>query len=130
MKPKLTTFIRFLLSGLPSFLIAIPLNIFLVELLHLHKVLAYSLLLLLQVTINFFMLRRFTFRSDPGKSELRKFSHFMIGIIIFRILDAALYAVLVERLGLYYILAQILNVGLFSIAKFLFSQYVFEGKSR
>lgn len=130
MKLKFRTFLRFLLSGLPSFLIAIPLNIFLVELLHLHKVLAYSLLLVLQITLNFFMLRRFTFRTAPGPSMLRKFSHFMIGIIIFRILDAALYAFLVQRLGLYYLLAQILNVGLFSIAKFLFSQYVFEGTQR
>lgn len=130
MKFKLPTFIRFLLSGLPSFLIAIPLNIFLVELIDLPKILAYCLVLLLQITLNFFMLQRFTFRCDQQQSSLRKFRHFMLGIIIFRILDAMLYAFLVQRLGLYYILAQILNVGLFSIAKFLFSQYVFEGKPR
>jgi putative flippase GtrA len=121
-------FVRFLAAGLPSFLLAIPLNILLVELLRLPKVPAYCLVLLFQITINFFMLRRFTFSESGSSSARRKFSLFMLGILGFRVLDAGLYALLVQALGLYYLLAQLFNVGLFSIAKFFFSKRVFEGK--
>lgn len=46
---------------------------------------------------------------------------------MFRVLDALLYAFLVQTLGLYYLIAQLLNVGLFSIAKYFYSKAVFEG---
>jgi putative flippase GtrA len=125
-KEQTRLFMRFLASGLPSFLLAIPLNIFLVQVLLIHKVPAYCLVLLFQITLNFFVLKRFAFRSPEGSSA-RKFGIFMPGIIIFRILDAALYAFWVQTVGIYYLFAQILNVGLFSIAKFIFSKKVFEG---
>ncbi|MDD3283112.1 MAG: GtrA family protein [Candidatus Cloacimonetes bacterium] len=124
-KQYLSQFIRFLASGLPSFLIAIPLNVFLVQVLGIHKVWAYCLVLLFQITLNFFVLKRFTFMESEG-SALRKFGLFMPGIILFRILDAGLYALLVQVWGVYYILAQLINVVIFSMAKFIFSKYVFE----
>jgi len=120
-------FIRFLAAGLPSFLLAIPFNILLVELIRMPKVPAYCLVLLMQITINFFMLRKFTFSESTTSSVKRKFSLFMSGIIVFRVLDALLYAFLVQTLGLYYLIAQLLNVGLFSIAKYFYSKAVFEG---
>lgn len=120
-------FIRFLASGLPSFLLAIPLNLLLVEALHLHKVLAYCLVLIFQVTVNFFMLRRYTFSESSPRPAQRKFGLFMSGIIAFRILDALLYTLLVQVIGLYYLAVQVLNVGIFSIAKYLYSKAVFEG---
>jgi len=120
-------FIRFVAAGLPSFLLAIPFNILLVELIGMPKVSAYCLVLLMQITINFFMLRKFTFSASATSSLKRKFSLFMFGIIIFRVLDALLYALLVQRLGVYYLLAQIFNVGLFALAKYFYSKAVFEG---
>jgi len=127
-RDNLPKFTRFLASGLPSFLLAIPLNILLVELLRLPKVPAYCLVLLFQITINFFMLRRFTFKQSSAHSIKRKFSLFIVGIIGFRMLDAGLYAILVQTLGLYYLLAQLLNVGIFSLAKYFYSKRIFEGK--
>jgi len=123
-KNQAKQFLRFLISGLPSFIVAIPLNIFLVQLLQLHKVLAYCIVLLFQVTVNFFMLKRFAFQSSGG-SIAREFSIFMSGILLFRVLDAIIYALLVQVMGMYYIFAQILNVCVFSVAKFLFSKKVF-----
>jgi putative flippase GtrA len=120
-------FIRFLAAGLPSFLLAIPLNFLLVELAHLPKIPAYCLVLMLQICINFFMLRKFTFSESESSSLKRKFTLFMLGIIFFRILDALLYACLVQILGVYYLLAQVFNVGLFALAKYFYSKAVFEG---
>ena len=59
---------RFVLFGIPAFLIAIPLNFFLVETLLWPKQAAYALVLLVQVTINFFICIRFVFNRDPNKN--------------------------------------------------------------
>ena len=123
-------FIRFMISGLPSFLLAIPLNIFLVKVLALPYLVAYILVMLMQITINFFFLKRFTFHEAKELSVKRRFTLFMLGIILFRAIDALVYSALIKYLGLYYVLAQILNVGVFSLAKYLFSKHIFEGISQ
>ena len=71
-RKTLVKYFLFLLVGLPAFLIAIPLNYFLVEFIQLYKPAAYLIVLLLQVTMNFFMLRWFVFKSskDPGPINL------------------------------------------------------------
>lgn len=120
----------FLAVGLPGFLIAIPLNIFFVESLDLAIWLAYAIVLIIQVTINFFACLFFVFELDPSRGILKKYFSFIFGIGSARFLDWILYTVLTEGAGFNYILIQIFNVLIFSLAKFSFSRRVFEKQGR
>ena len=113
---------KFLAAGLPSFLLALPINYLLVDHLGVPKRLAYLLVLIFQVSLNYFMCRFFVFKTPGEKSSLAEYARFMGGILLFRILDWCVYVVLVDTIHVYYLLAQILNVVLFSVAKFLFAE--------
>ena len=116
---------KFLAAGLPSFLVAVPLNYALVEYLRVPKWLAYGSVMALQVTANFFMCRIFVFKSrDPGRL-FHEFRLFFAGIMFFRLLDWGVYVLFVQVVGWYYLLVQVLNVAVFAILKFLFSERVF-----
>lgn len=115
---------KFLLAGLPSFLLAVPLNYALVEWVHLAKGLAYAAVLIFQVTINFFMVRFFVFERKNPRSLLVEFGAFFAGIMLTRLADWAVYVLLVNVFGFYYLAVQLANVVIFSIVKFLFSEKV------
>lgn len=119
------TLVKFMAAGLPSFGLAVPVNYLLVSHAHLGKPLAYALVMAMQVTINFFMCRRFVFGEQGTGSLARQFGAFFTGIMAFRVADWLLYVLLVNIAGLYYLMAQILNVAVFGIAKFVFSEWVF-----
>lgn len=119
-------FLKFLIAGAPSFLIAIPLNIYFVEYFGLHKSLAYFYILCLQISLNFLMLRMFVFRSHKGTKMLTSFIKFFSGIAAFRFIDWLLYSILVWFIPKVYILIQVSNVLLFSIIKYRFSRSVIE----
>ena len=127
-QPVLVKFFLFLLVGLPAFAVAIPFNFVLVEYLHLYKPAAYVIVLLFQVTVNFFMLRWFVFKSSRDHPLLRQYILFLGGIGLVRLLDWACYSLLVEVFGFYYLAVQIANVVIFSVIKFLFSKTVMEKK--
>ena len=127
-------YIKFMAAGLPSFILAIPLNYALVEWAALPKSPAYALVLAFQVTVNFFMLRRFVFKERTGRALLGDFAAFFSGIMLFRFADFLLYAALVHYAGAwlcaalgprYYIAIQLANVLVFSVLKFLFSERLF-----
>ena len=119
----------FLAAGLPSFVLAVPLNWLLVEYLGWYEAFAYAVVLLFQVTINFFMCRRFVF-TDRRETPMRtQFVQFMSGILIFRVADWALYTLLVNVFGLYFLAVQIANIFIFAVLKFKFSQKVMERTS-
>jgi putative flippase GtrA len=120
---------RFVLFGIPAFLIAIPLNWCLVEKLLWPKPAAYALVLVVQVTINFYVCIRFVFKRDISKSISSQFLLFMSGILAARVLDWGLYSILVKTTPIHYIAIQFFNVILFSIAKFTFARRTIEGKS-
>lgn len=120
---------KFLLAGLPAFLVAIPLNWVLVDLADIPKPLAYAFVLAVQITINFFMLRRYVFDTDRSVTMWSQFVKFFIGIAVFRLLDWALYTILVTATGVHYLIIQAGNVAIFSVAKFLFSKKVIEKRS-
>ncbi len=126
-KPKTVAgkFTGFLLAGLPSFIIAIPLNWALVEYAHLVKPLAYALVMVFQISLNFFTSRWLVFDSPPGKTFPRQFAEFFSGIAVFRIADWALYSLLVQFTPHLYLVVQVINVVLFSFLKFLFCRKVF-----
>ncbi len=125
----LLKFLLFLLVGLPAFIIAIPFNYVLVEFIHLYKPAAYIIVLLFQVTINFFMLRWFVFKSSKDHPVLRQYFLFLGGIGLVRLLDWACYSLFVEVFGFNYLLVQVSNVVIFSVIKFLFSKTVMEKKN-
>ncbi len=119
---------RFVFFGIPAFLIAIPLNLFLVEVAEWPKSIAYALVLFVQVTINFFICIRYVFERDTTRNLLAQFTIFMSGILAARCLDWALYSLLVRVTPIHYIAIQFFNVIIFSLAKFAFARRTIEGK--
>jgi putative flippase GtrA len=126
--PTFLKLLRFLAVGIPAFLIAIPLNYFLVEKLFWPKPAAYALVLVVQVTINFFACIFFVFKRDATKSIASQFAIFMTGILAARLLDWALYSILVKTTPIHYLIIQFTNVILFSLAKFTFARRTIEGR--
>ena len=120
--------LRFILFGIPAFLIAIPLNYFLVDSLHWPKSASYALVLLVQVTINFFICIRFVFKRDLSKNVASQFLVFMTGILAARVIDWGLYSLLVKTTTIHYLFIQFFNVIVFSLAKFSFARRTIEGK--
>ncbi len=119
---------RFLAVGIPAFLVAIPLNWFLVDRLGWPKPGAYALVLVVQVTINFFACILFVFKRDTSRSLWSQFLLFMSGILAARVLDWALYSLLVRVTPIHYLVLQFANVVVFSVAKFLFARHALEGR--
>lgn len=122
-------YVRFLLAGLPSALLALPLNMALVELAHWPKSYAYGAVLVFQVSLNYFFCRRFVFLRLPGSSEALAFSGFSLVVGFFRLLDWAAYTFCVSRLDLWYGWMQILNMAVFSVAKYLSCKFIFQRSS-
>ncbi len=120
--------VRFLAAGLPSFLLAIPTNYLLVDRLAVAKPLAYAVVLVGQVTLNFFLCRAFVFEVRGG-SIAREFGQFVAGILGFRAADWFVYVVLVDYVGFFYLAVQLSNVVVFSVAKFAFAEGVFRAAS-
>ena len=127
----------FLAVGLPAFLVAFPLNFLLVDRCGLHKALAYAIVLIVQVNINFPLCRRFVFDPNPGKSVWKQYVEFMGAVVVFRGLDWLVYTFCVEALRFplvivgrdcYYLVYQLTNVVLFSLAKFVFCRRAIEGR--
>ena len=119
-------FVLFLIVGLPAFFVAIPANYVFVEQFSISKPIAYAWVLVMQVTINFFMLRRFVFEQIENASIIKQFLKFIIGISIFRLCDWLLYYLVVEFTSIYYLIVQISNVIIFSVAKYFYSKMILE----
>lgn len=115
---------KFLAAGLPAFVLAVPANYALVEFLCLPKSLSYALVLCGQISLNYFMCRYLVFRETARFQRLNEFFLFFGGILAIRFFDWFFYVFLVHQIGLYYLAAQFLNVGLFSAIKFLYSRWV------
>lgn len=118
-------YVRFLLAGLPSALLALPLNMALVELAHWPKSYAYGAVLAFQISLNYFFCRRFVFLRPPGSSETLAFSGFTLVVGSFRLLDWAAYTFLVSRVDLWYGWMQMFNMIVFSLGKFLACNFIF-----
>lgn len=114
--------VKFLAAGLPAFALAVPLNYLLVGRLGFPVGPVYAFVLLFQVTVNFFMCRWFVFERRSADSLIRQFATFTAGILLFRLADWAVYYLLVNVFGFYYLAVQLANVVVFSVAKFLFSE--------
>ena len=122
--------VRFWLAGLPAFAVAVPLNYFLVSYAGWPKPVAYLAVLFCQVTVNFFLCRRFVFESAPGEPVWAQYGEFLGGIGMFRLLDWAAYTAAVEGLRFHYLAVQVTNVVLFSLLKYKFSEQLFRCKRK
>lgn len=120
--PRFVKLVKFMAAGLPSFLLAVPLNYVLVDWLALPKGPVYAGVLLFQVTVNFFMCRWFVFEKNTTTPLWQEFATFSTGILLFRLADWCVYYVLVNVFGFYYLAVQLANVVIFSVAKFMFSE--------
>ena len=120
----------FIAVGLPAFVLAVPLNYFLVDFCLFSTQVAYALVLVFQVTLNFFMCRWLVFEKKAESNLWMQFLQFMTAILAVRVLDWGLYVILVKYAGVYYLVAQIGNVFLFSVMKFLFAKKLFEGSKK
>lgn len=126
-----TRIVRFLVWGLPAFVVSLLLNTLLTTTLGWPKPVSYLVALYVQLSINYFVCRRIVFDSDPDAPMLRQYAQFMAGVAFFRLLDWGLYSLLVAFIPfftVYYQAAQILNVILFSVLRFRFSESLFEKK--
>jgi len=121
--------IKFLLAGLPSFLVAVPVNWLLVEQLDINKALSYACVLYMQVTINFFVCRFWVFEAASNKSLGLQYVQFLAGIFFFRLADWGVYYVLVSLCGFFYLGVQACNIVIFAFLKFHFSRQVIERKA-
>jgi putative flippase GtrA len=130
MPSTLIKLLSFLAAGIPAFIIAIPLNYLLVENLLWPKPAAYSLVLVVQVTINFFACILFVFKRDPSRNLTSQFVIFMSGILAARALDWALYSFLVTVVPVHYLVIQFTNAIIFSLAKFTFARRTIEGSEQ
>jgi len=122
-------FLIFMLAGLPGFAAAIFLNAFLVEYVKLSVPITYFFVLVIQTIINFLFCGKFAFnRKSKDFVKLNVFFKFLSAIVVFRILNWLTYYAMVNFLFVYYLEAQIINVILFSILKYLVFKRVFETK--
>lgn len=122
----LTKLVAFLAVGIPAFLLAIPLNFLLVDKLLWAKPAAYALVLVVQVTINFFACILFVFERDRSRSLGVQFVAFVSGILVARALDWCVYSLLVHTTSIHYLLIQFGNVAMFSVIKFVLARRVIE----
>lgn len=119
----------FFLAGLPGYVLAVALNVVLVERFHLRPWVAYAVVLAVQVSVNFVFVRRFVFSFDPtGKSWLTQYVQFTTGIVGFRMLDWSLYSLIVHLTAVHYVMVQMANVVIFGVGKFLYAKRVMEGE--
>ena len=123
------TFFRFGLSGLPGFVLAIGLNVLLVELCHWPKPLAYLPVMWLQMTMGFIMCRWVVFSVSPGQGLLTAYFQFAVSMALIRIADWILYTSLVEAAKIPFVVAQLSSTGLFIVIKFLSARAIFRSKS-
>jgi putative flippase GtrA len=132
----MTKLLRFLLAGLPAYVIALGLNYLLAVELGVPKPLAYAVVLMVQIVVNFFACRYLVFEVHPEQNLWRSFVIFSNGIILFRLPDWGLYTLLTQYLPVpylshskYYIfMVQLFNVVLFSLFKYEFARRLFERK--
>lgn len=122
-------FLRFLIAGLPAAVLAVPLNIFLVEKLALPKPLSYAVVLCTQIVINFYICRSYVF-GETGAPLWLVFSRFFFAIGLIRLLDWLAYFYLLPYFGRWYVLLQLGNLVIFSVLKFFLARFALETPAR
>ena len=118
---EINNFIKFLLAGLPGALLAVPLNIVLVEIGEVNKTVSYGLVIFFQILVNFIFINNYVFKY---KNKFTSFIRFFFGIVIFRTFDLIIYSQLINLFPKLYILIQLSNIAIFSMIKFKYSKFI------
>ncbi len=119
------SYIKFLIAGAPSALLAIPLNIILVEIGQLNKPISYSIVIFFQILMNFCFLKKYVFKNKKNESTIISFLKFFFGILIFRTFDWFVYIKITSVFPDIYIIIQVINITIFSMIKFKYSKLIF-----
>jgi putative flippase GtrA len=120
-------FWRFLLAGSPGLVVAICPNLFLLKVVGWPGPPAYAVVLVVQVSVNFFFCLMFVFERNVHLNVIGQFFAFVSGIPLTRVFEWFVYVALTELLGTPYLAAQLLNAAVFSLAKFTFARRTIEG---
>lgn len=123
---RMSGLVSFLGAGIPGFLIALPLNMFLVETIRLGIEISYLFVLFIQVSINFCTVRTFLFDIKDRSNILPQYIQFLLGMFLFRFFDWLIYIFLVKATNVHYLLVQAGNIILFSFLKYKFTKKVME----
>ena len=121
---EIKKYIKFLLAGLPSASLAIPLNIFLVEVGKVNKPFSYAIVIFFQILLNFFFINKFVFKNKKENLIILSFFKFFFVILIFRILDWFIYIQLLSLLPNIYVVIQLVNIAIFSMIKFKYTKFI------
>lgn len=124
-RSKLEKFIRFGIAGLLLLGGLLFLNRYLVETCALSKPLAYLIVLTVQAVLGY-GLNRYGVFEDKGANWRRVFVRYLVLMGGLRLLDLAVYSVLVELFFAPYLLTHVGNRILFFVVKFFLFQRVFE----
>ena len=125
---KITNYAMFMIVGLPSFLVALLINYTIVYYLNWFKPIVYAIVIVIQVSINFFMCRLYVFKNEATTSLSTQGIQFISGSLAFRFFDWLLYSILTQILSIHFTIIQIVNVVIFSLLKYKFAKRVIEGK--
>ena len=117
-------YIQFLIAGIPSASLAIPLNILLVEVGKINKPFSYAIVIFLQILLNFCFINKYVFKNKKNKIIILSFLKFFFGILIFRILYWYIYIQLLSLFPNIYIIIQVVNIAIFSIIKFKYTKFL------
>jgi putative flippase GtrA len=125
-KNHLKKLIKFGLAGGPSLLVAFLFNHFMVNTAHINELIAYAITIIIQTIINFFICRIFIFIDLNNKHIFKQFYQYFSGLLCLRIADWGLYAIWINFFGIYFLLAQAINLCIFFLLKYIYSAMVLE----
>ena len=121
---EIKKYIKFLLAGLPSASLAIPLNILLVEFGTVNKPFAYGIVIVFQILLNFCFINKYVFKNKKNKLIILSFLKFFFGILTFRILDWFIYIQFLSLFPNNYVIIQLINIAIFSMIKFKYTKFI------
>jgi putative flippase GtrA len=122
-------FLRFGLSGLPAFLVALGMNKFLVEIAHWPKPVAYLPVVWMQMNVGFLMCHYFVFRTSERRSLLNAYWQYTLSMWAIRGVDWLSYTLLVEAVKVPYLVAQISTSAVLLVVRFLSAKAIFRSKA-
>jgi putative flippase GtrA len=125
LKKDLVTFLKFGLAGLPAFVVAVPLNIVLIEWAHWPKPVAYLLVVFIQMTAGFLMNHYLVFRTTEERPLLPAYGKYVLSLGAIRLLDWCSYTALVELIHIRYVIAQIGCSVFFLLVKYISAKAIF-----
>lgn len=129
--PTATKFGRFLLVSANSFLIQFLLTALLHEWLGVEPPFAYAMVIVVVFLLNFTLLRFWVYGETRGEDPLgRQFSRTILLSVCFRTFEYLLFLLLHLLLGIYYLAAVALAMGISFLLKFIGFHYLVFGKRR